>query len=218
MFEKGLTTKNKEIFVDELFAEQDYPIKTKLYEYLSQNKNILKDNIPDKTSLYKQRNLLYFKCDLEDWGRIYYTFAGFEYVTVEEDYQDCYVESGDDVIEDVRGATGKYCMCHESLELTPLDKNKKGNGIRPSSVNLAYRFLWIQGIFSTWENSDESPLEYWQSVEQINQAYENEKSYYQNDPHLALYWILHFGLLQDSCYEEIKMLLLLFLKTLSLIY
>jgi hypothetical protein len=88
--------------------------------------------------------------------------------------------------------------------LTPLKNDIKGNGIKPTSKNLAYRFGWIRSVFSSWTHVNPSPLDYWENSENINQAFENGKSHYRQDPHLALYWILHFGLLGDPRYEEIK--------------
>ncbi len=203
-FKEDYSTAIRTLFSYELLGKRKHMSEAKLYAVLVEGKTVFTEDALDKEMVDREKSLLNFKAHLQNWGAIYYKFAGFEALHVKEGkYGNCYVGSGDEILEDVRGGTGRYCMCHESIELTPLDK-KEGNGIEPASRNLAYRFLWIQWTFSSWTHRCDGPLDYWESTEQIDRLYENGKAHFPNNPNLALYWILHFGLLNDSRYEAIK--------------
>ena len=208
IFSDEFTTEITGPFVEELFGKNGHFSKKTLFEYLKMHRSIFKEHIPDHDYLERKKSLLFFKSYLRNWGSLYYQFAGFESLNVnEEDYNDCLVGGGDEVLSDVRGQSGRYCMNHENLEIIPLQANQAANDIRPTSVQLAYRFAWIMWTFSSWEHMNAWPLDYWKDAKQIDKAFENGKNYYQDDPHLALYWILHFGLLNDPRYEDIKVIM-----------
>ena len=190
---------------DALFNTGGYLEESSLYHSLKQNKNIIKES-SGKQGFNQAELADAFSSYLSEWATLYYKFAGFEKLHYSKGKYagTCYVGSGDEVLMDIRTQSGRYCMDHDTLKLTPLDRLEPKSGFEPPSVKLAYRFYWIMWTFSDWEHRDDGPLDYWKNPKQINQVFENGKPYFKNDPHLALYWILHFGLLGDPQYAEIK--------------
>jgi hypothetical protein len=188
-----------------LFNSRGYLEESRLYHALGQKENIFKRPLnkrdPDPSALTDA-----FSLYLREWATLFYQFAGFEKLEYSKGKYGavCYVGDGDEIVMDIRTQSGRYCMEHETLELSPLDKLEPIGDVQPSSVKLAYRFYWIMWTFSNWDHRDDGPLDYWKNPQQINQAFENGKPYFREDPHLALYWILHFGLLDDPRYGDIR--------------
>ncbi|MEJ2621778.1 MAG: hypothetical protein P8163_16440, partial [Candidatus Thiodiazotropha sp.] len=199
-YEQKYLTKN---LVDALIDPKRHVNKERLCKYLKANKSILKETATEETNAQDRIDMFSFY--LSQWGSLFYRFAGFEQIHYSDvDFERCYVEGGDEVLIDMRTQSGRYCMNHEDLELTAIDKIVPQDDKKPSSTRLAKRFYWIMWTFSSWKHRDDGPLDYWQTPVRIDQAFENEKPYCQNDPYLSLYWILHFGLLNDTRYESIK--------------
>jgi len=48
------------------------------------------------------------------------------------------------------------------------------------------------------------PFKIFESLEELKSAYANEKQHFIDDPYLALYWLVFYGLHFDSRYEEVK--------------
>ena len=70
------------------------------------------------------------------------------------------------------------------------------------------RFIWIYSLFT--ERRDymiERLVDHWESIEAIDTAFEREQKKFKSDLPLALYWVLHFGLLQDRRVDEVKNLI-----------
>jgi len=203
-FNQEFSIEDKSIFQDWLFNKGTDWYKN-LYEGLSKERDIFVEEITDTTTHNNNRLLQSFKRELKNWYSIYYVFAGFENLELEcGDHYGHYIES-DQMLNDVRQDTGYYLMSHDDYSLELVKENKpfpEKNLI--STKDLAYRFFWIMWTFSTWKHRSDGPMDYWKSLEQIDTRYNIGKDHLKNDPHLALYWILHFGLLDDERFEEVK--------------
>ncbi|GAA0407768.1 hypothetical protein GCM10009133_15400 [Cocleimonas flava] len=206
IFNHEYSTTNKNVFVDGVLNEKNRVDEDSLFNLLKQDKSLLKDNL-NQDQIDDDLLLTAFKGYLRNWHSLYYNFAGFELQELEfGEHYGHYIES-DQIVEDKRHGTGMYLMSHDdySLELVKADKPLKEDHI--SSKDLAYRFFWIMWTFSNWKHRSDGPIDYWKNVEAVDTRYNAGKPYFKGDPHLALYWIMHFGLLEDARFEEIQSLM-----------
>ena len=197
-FNSEYSTSNKNIFVDGFFKGK-YANERFMYKQLEARKDLL---IPSKLNKEEIDNDLLrtsFKSTLRhtDEFELKYILSGFE--------KKGYDGYDRQIIEDVRQGSGTYLLDHGEIEVY---KAKKANDNKLSSVELANRFSWIQYTFADAGYFIENALmDYWGDVEKIDSTYENEKKNFKDDKHLALYWLMHFALLDDERYEEVKELL-----------
>lgn len=204
-FKDDYCTKQKEFFVSELYDTSGYVKRKYLFETVRQGKSILAQNQTiSQEEREKQRIILNFKNNLKYWHSLYYEFAGFELknLPIGEHYGH-YIES-DEIVEDVRHGTGLYLMSHDDQSLTRVKEGEAFVENRVKTQTLAYRFYWIMFMFSNWDHRFDTPLDYWKSAKQIDDYYAKEKSSLKEDEHLALYWVMHFGLLEDKRFFELK--------------
>jgi hypothetical protein len=68
----------------------------------------------------------------------------------------------------------------------------------------AERFFWISSLFNTSLYHKEYLFNFWENQERIEEIFKTEKDKLETDEHTLLYWILHFGLLKDERYPEVK--------------
>jgi len=163
-----------------------------------------------------------FEKKMKDWGYYYPEFAGCELLGVCEDNEikgNCiYPSSGDWVVHDNRGKSGVYGVSHEESYICALKlKNPKDYNIdttqeplmlQVDAETLLYRYQWIGWLFSDWNHGVSSPYRIWNSTKEIYEVFELEKNSLEDDPYLALYWLLHFALTADTKYKEIREIVL----------
>jgi len=203
IFNHEYSTTNKKLFVDGFFNEHDREQPAFIYNRLVEGKSLLRDNL-NQIQVDNDLFLTAFKNHLRNWREMYYQFAGFELQELEPgEHYGFYIES-DEIVRDVRHDTGMYLMSHDDFSLELVEAAQPLKEERVSSSKLAYRFFWIMWTFSTWRHREDGPLDYWQSIDNIDSAYLNDKPHFEQDIHLALYWLMHFGLLEDERYEEIQ--------------
>jgi len=201
IFNYEYSTTNKKIFIDGFFNKNEIPDLHFIFNCLKQGKKLLVDDL-NQNEIDNDLLLTSFKRSLKSWHSLYYSFAGFELQELEcGEHYGHYIES-DEIVKDIRHDTGMYLMSHDDLSLELVKAEKPINKDHVSSRDLAYRFFWIM-----WEHRDDGPMDYWQSIEAIDTRYNNGKSHFKEDPLLALYWIMHFGLLEDKRYVEMKELM-----------
>lgn len=206
IFNREYSTSNKAIFVDGFFNKKDQTDTTFVFKQLKDGKGLLRKNLNQK-EMDEQLFLTAFKNHLSYPQSLYYEFAGFELQELEiGEHYGHYIES-DEIVKDIRHATGMYLMSHDDYSLELVKAEKPLNDGELGSEHLAYRFFWIMWTFSDWKHRFDGPMDFWKSIDQINTRYENGIAYYKKDPHLALYWIMHFGLLDDPRYDDMKELM-----------
>ncbi|MFV0680515.1 hypothetical protein [Ottowia sp.] len=126
-----------------------------------------------------------------------------------------YPDSGDAVVYDARGRSGLMGVHHDNLsDIHPVKlKSAKKFGItlrqkniprRVPTEELIRRYNWISTLFIDWLHVDgASPFDHWPTPQAITAAFEDECQDFAHDPHLALYWLMHFGLCLDPRYAEV---------------
>ena len=155
---------------------------------------------------------------MHDWGICYADWAGGKQIWLSDHEiidNAVYPESGDWVVYDERGHTGFIGVSHDCwsdilpVKLTKAARKKydfEHTEIKrsvPTNV-LMKRYIWITCVFIHWlHQNGGSPFDIWKTSEEINTAYKTEASYFSNDPWLATYWLLHFGLCNDPRYNEV---------------
>jgi len=109
------------------------------------------------------------------------------------------------VVDDVRGKSGKFCIYHDSDDIWRFKSSKYDRNLSVPTEELIQRYRWISSCFTNnRSDTDPKPLYRWGTVERINQAYGEELHLLKDDHYLACYWLLHFGLLIDPRYQNIK--------------
>lgn len=163
-----------------------------------------------------------FEKTMKDWGYYYPSFSGCEVLSICEDYEikgKCiHPASGDWVVNDTRGQSGTYGVSHDESYICGLklknpeqhniDISKKALDLTVNAETLMYRYQWIGWIFSDWNHGVSTPYGLWETTKDIYESFELEKELLVNDPHLALYWLLHFGLSVDDKYAEVREIVL----------
>jgi hypothetical protein len=123
--------------------------------------------------------------------------------------------TGDSVVLDIRCNSGTYGYKLYGGDIIPVKvKNPFRFGLlekyRPikrnvDPIDLMMRYQWITHVFNPRGfNITPSPFGYFDTASNIDKAYQNEKADFKDDPHLALYWLLHFGLTLDKRYAEVS--------------
>lgn len=158
---------------------------------------------------------------MTDWGYYYGDLAGTENIWLSYDDEvkegRLLVEGGDWAVFDRRLCSGFYGVSHEDASVFPItlqdpDAYRRDCFTAPGTsqvdaITLMKRYQWFNALFMDWDHVlTPSPLNAggWDGFETINASYDNEKPDLANDPHLALYWLIHFGLTLDARYEEVK--------------
>ena len=202
-----------------LKEEQYYFNFPEIVSVLNNNKPFLQANFEEAAVDTEKALALDFETNMKDWSTYYYHFAGCEYTNV---YHDSEIvgnailpDAGDWVVNDIRGNSGTYGYSHEDASIVEVTvKKPKKFGINydvapkkltVSAIDLMYRYQWMSNLFTDWTHRDTvSPYQYWDTKEQLDTAYQTENIVFAEDPHLALYWLLHFGLSIDNRYNEVK--------------
>lgn len=169
----------------------------------------------DYDSHYKEK----FESLMKDWGNYYCEMAGCEVMAISEDNQirTGYIHpgSGDWVVHDTRCNSGTYGYDHECAEIREVKIHKAmANGVnyrskpilrKVDAVTLMYRYQWISGLFMNWAHRTTVTYgeKLFKDLGDVQVKYEDEKTTFVDDPHLALYWLLHFGLTLDNRYDEV---------------
>lgn len=172
------------------------------------------------TSLHTdQENIDNFIHYMKEWGYFYPELAGAKILSLEGDEEvkegTLLVNGGDWAVYDIRGYSGVYGVSHENGEIFPItlyepekykvDVDKSPIDRKVDAITLMYRFQWFSDLFITWSHRDTAnPFYLWNNFEEVTQDYLEEKSSFIDDPHLALYWLMHFGFSLDTRYEEVK--------------
>jgi len=187
---------NKNIFVDGFF-DGKYADERFMFNQLEAGKDLLISSKLNKEELKNDLLLTSFKSTLKNSYYLNYILAGFK-----KNGLDGYDRQ---IIEDVRQGTGTYIVDHGDIDDY---KTKKTKDKRLSSILLAQRFEWIAYTFSGPGGfMRDALISEWKDVANINSTYEKEREKFENDPRLALYWLMHFALLDDERYGELKVAL-----------
>ncbi len=159
-----------------------------------------------------------FEALLIDWGICYADWAGGHRVYPQD--RDIvggglYPDGGDWVVYDERCRSGFIGVHHDNWSDIHPVKLKSGQKFganlrlkkiprRVSTEELMRRYLWISSVFIHWLHVDgASPFDHWDSPEAIANDYQTDSGDFADDPNLALYWLLHFGLCHDPRYVEV---------------
>lgn len=163
-------------------------------------------------------NIAAFEAQIKDWGICYADWAGGERVYASDRDiagSGLYPDSGDWLVYDARCRSGMIGVSHDNFsDIRPIKlKSAKKFGVnlrqkiiphRVSTIELMRRYLWITSVFIDWLHVDgASPLDHWSNPQAIHDAFTTEKPEFANDPHLALYWLIHFGLCHDPRYADV---------------
>ena len=90
-----------------------------------------------------------------------------------------------------------------------INYNKKSPDICVDTSVLFERYKQISYLITYWTDMDYlEPLSIFKSKEERDEAYLREKEYFIQDPYLALYWLVYFGIHFDSRYKEVKTIVL----------
>ncbi|WP_324028213.1 WGR domain-containing protein [Maribacter sp. BPC-D8] len=188
-----------------------------IYKLLSTNAPFLKDKIENtKTDLdeyYKHK----FENRMQDWGYFYPEYAGCEMLSISEDNEikgnDIYPGGGDWVVNDLRGKSGTYGVSHEDYSIYKLkvknptefkiDYKQKPLKLLVTAEELMNRYIRISMLYMNWAHRKTVSFE----IENTDATYQKEKAVFNEDPHLALYWLNHFGATLDARYHEVVQLI-----------
>lgn len=159
-----------------------------------------------------------FSAAVTDWGRCYADWAGGQFVHVSDSDivgRTLYPDGGDWVVYDARGRSGFIGAHHDNWsDIHPVQvksARKLGIDLRQKKIaravpteELMRRYVWIASVFMSWLHVDGgSPMSHWATAAAIQEAFEHEAESFADDPHLALYWLMHFGLSQDPRYFRV---------------
>lgn len=126
-----------------------------------------------------------------------------------------YPDGGDIVVFDTRGRTGFIGIHHDNWsDIHPIKiKNAKDKGYnlrqkklprQVPTLELIKRYLWITNVFLDWLHvAGGSPFDMWKTPDEIDAAFGAEAQDFAQDPYLALYWVMHFGLCGDPRYADL---------------
>ena len=159
----------------------------------------------------------------DDQSNMFCSLAGCDVLPVKEDWVThkggVFPFCGDwVVVYDQRSHSGAYGFNHEDFYIVKvklehpekygIDESLKTKRRKANAMELMYRYQWISGLFSSWDHLGcKTPFSHREDErklgEVIDDAYTKEKRSLAKDPHLALYWLLHFGLALDKRYAEV---------------
>ncbi len=170
---------------------------------------------PNKYKVDLQR----FEQKLKDWGFGYPEFAGCKRLYDAKVRGNVLYPEQDCVMYDERCNEGTYGISHEvHTEILKVRLNRPKNfdidyKIKPkkravTTYELLCRYMWMSDLFTDWEfRKTVNPINYnnWDNVEDIYKSFSDEINELENDPYLALYWLLHTGFTCDEQrYEQVK--------------
>ncbi len=90
-----------------------------------------------------------------------------------------------------------------------IDYSKKSPDLCIDTATLLERYKQISYLLLDWADKDYvEPYKIFDTKESRDEAYQKEKEYFIQDPYLALYWLVYFGLNFDSRYDEVKTIVL----------
>ena len=225
-YNKEVFPHSKAILEASIFTKDNYDsmnIAHKvIFDFLKSGQKILSDNIEEAQVDLDEYYQLQFEKYFKDWGYAYYDWAGCEILHLSDsDIREGYIhpESGDWIVHDVRGKSGTYGVSHDDYSMGVVKiKNAKKHGINyrekklpllVDTYNLLERYQWVVNLFISWAHRKSvNPYSCWENVEALDADFEKEKKAFVEDPYLALYWLLHFGLTVDDRYEEVKKIVL----------
>ncbi len=161
---------------------------------------------------------------MKDWGYYYGDLAGTEnlWLSYDDEVSQGYllIEGGDWAVFDRRLCSGAYGVSHEDGSIFQIElTNPDGHDIdcltptitsQVDAITLMQRYQWFNALFINWDHVlTPSPLNVggWDGFEDINESYDSEKPDLADDPHLALFWLMHFGFTLDARYDEVKALI-----------
>ncbi len=195
----------------------------KIFEYLSKEKVFLAENLEtvevDTDEVFK----VAFERSMKDWGQYYGHFAGCETLSISEDDEvkgnHIYPGGGDWIVHDVRGQSGTYGYSHDDASIVKVRIKKPGKHgvnyklkklkLKVDAETLMTRYQWVAMLFINWTHiKSVSPFGNWEDEAAMTKSYEDERTVFVEDPHLALYWLIHFGFTLDKRYEEVKKIII----------
>jgi len=211
---------NKEIFKKDNYSSLKWD-EEKIYELLTQNKPFLMDEIEnssiDLDEYYKNK----FEKRMQDWGSFYPEYAGCERLSISEDNEikgNCiYPGGGDWVVNDLRGKSGTYGVSHDDYSICKLkvnepkkyniDYSQKPLKLKVNAVKLMERYQAISMLYMNWAHRKTVAFSAEAKQDETYKQYEIEKTAFEEDPYLALYWLNHFGATLDKRYDEVVQLI-----------
>ena len=103
----------------------------------------------------------------------------------------------------------EYVEIRESTIKLPerfgIDYKKDPIALAISTYELLNRYKSIADLSNYWiETKKIRPTDIFENQQLCMEAYENEKQHFIDDPYLALYWLVYFGLHFDSKYNEVR--------------
>ncbi len=188
-----------------------------IFDLLKEGKQILADNIEESKVDLDEYYKLQFERRMKDWGQFYPEYAGCEALGISEDNEikgnSIYPGSGDWVVNDLRGKSGTYGVNHEDYSICKLKVKKPAEfGIdykqKPvkrivSVEELMNRYIQISMLYMNWAHRKTVAF----NIENTDATFQKEKAVFKEDPHLALYWLNHFGATLDQRYFEVVQLI-----------
>jgi hypothetical protein len=158
---------------------------------------------------------------MKNWGQHYGDLAGCEDLGLAYDSEikgeRMLIGGGDWAVFDRRLCSGAYGVSHEDGSIISIELNDPKahdtHCFKPTitssvdAITLMQRYQWFNALFINWAHVlTPSPLGVgkWKGFEQINADYAKEVQGLAHDPHLALYWLMHFGFTLDERYNEVK--------------
>ena len=189
----------------------------KIWQLLTSNQPFIADKIEQtKTDLdeyYKNK----FEKRMLDWGCFYPEYAGCEKLSICEDNEikgNCiYPGSGDWVVNDLRGKSGTYGVSHDDYSICKLkvkkpshfgiDYTQKPLKLMVGAEELMTRYVHISMLYMNWAHRTTAAFSTEEELKEKYKKYEMEKTVFKDDPHLALYWLNHFGATLDKKYDEV---------------
>lgn len=161
---------------------------------------------------------------MKDWGESYGDLAGCDNLGLAYDSQvkggRLMIEGGDWAVFDRRLCSGAYGVSHEDGSIFSIELEKPEahdtHCFKPAiissvdAITLMERYQWFHALFIDWAHVlTPSPLGVggWKSFEQIDADYARETPELAGDPHLGLYWLMHFGFTLDDRYHEVRSLI-----------
>ena len=162
---------------------------------------------------------------MKDWGYYYGDLAGTEnlWLSYDDEVVDetVLIGGGDWVVFDRRLCSGAYGVSHEDGSMHAVEL------VRPDdfdltcfapeitspvdAITLMRRYKWFNGLFINWDHvltPNPFGAAGWDGFADIDASYDSERAGLADDPHLALYWLMHFGFTLDARYDEVKALIL----------
>jgi len=216
-FSKEVNPYSAAILEKSIFGKDSYDLPKIqhqiIFDFLKEGKKILTDNIEEAKVDLEEYHKLKFERRMKDWGNFYPEYAGCETVGVYEDNEikgsAIHPSSGDWVVHDIRGKSGTYGVSHEDYSIYNLKVKKPANfGIdytqKPlkllvSAEELMNRYIQISMLYMNWAHRKTVGF----GVADVAETYQKEKAVFKEDPHLALYWLNHFGATLDPRYYEV---------------